>query len=120
MDDRPLDSSYYPDPETFDAHRYLKLRSQPGHENLHQFVALSTDNMLFGHGQHACPGRFFASNQIKILLCFLLLKYDWRFAPGYEVPKDTEVEQQVNTPMHLEVQARRMEGEIDLLEPKEV
>ena len=119
-DDQTSDSSIYPSPEIFDAHRYLKLRSLPGHENQHQFVTLSTDNMVFGHGNHACPGRFFASNEIKILLCFLLVKYDWRFEPGYQRPEDLEFERAVTMPMGLEVQARRRVEEIDLLEPKEV
>ena len=81
-DDQHSDAAVYPSPEVFDPHRYLQMRGRPGHENSHQFVALSTENMLFGHGQHACPGRFFASNEMKILLCFLLVRYEWRFAPG--------------------------------------
>lgn len=35
--------------------------------------------MTFGHGRYACPGRFFASNESKIILATLLLKYDIRF-----------------------------------------
>jgi cytochrome P450 len=34
--------------------------------------------MGFGHGRSACPGRFFASNVLKITLCHLLLNYDFR------------------------------------------
>jgi cytochrome P450 len=33
----------------------------------------------FGHGNHACPGRFFASNEIKIVLIELLRNWDFRF-----------------------------------------
>jgi cytochrome P450 len=32
----------------------------------------------FGLGKHACPGRQFAINEIKIALHYLLLKYDIR------------------------------------------
>lgn len=28
------------------------------------------------HGKHACPGRFFASNEIKILLILVLMNYN--------------------------------------------
>lgn len=32
--------------------------------------------MGFSHGQHACPGRFFASAQLKIALACIALRYD--------------------------------------------
>jgi cytochrome P450 len=32
----------------------------------------------FGHGIHACPGRFFASNEIKVVLIELLQNWDIR------------------------------------------
>lgn len=35
-----------------------------------------------GIGRHACPGRLFAVCHIKISLCHMLLKYDWRFVLG--------------------------------------
>ena len=35
--------------------------------------------MTFGHGKFACPGRFFASNESKIILALLLLRYEVRF-----------------------------------------
>ena len=38
--------------------------------------------MGFGYGEHACPGRFFASNEMKVALSFLLLNYDWKAGSG--------------------------------------
>lgn len=73
-DDRAHDASIWPGPLTFDAARFLRLREQPGEENRHQFVTTTATLLGFGHGQHACPGRFFASNEMKVLLCFLLLQ----------------------------------------------
>ncbi|KAJ6276808.1 cytochrome P450 [Bipolaris maydis] len=46
------------------------------------FVSTSPEHLGFGHRTHACPSRFFAANEIKIALCFLLLQYDWELAPG--------------------------------------
>lgn len=71
---RHWDAEYYPKPDKFDGARFLKLRAQPGKENSSQFVSTSPDHLGFGHGQHACPGRFFASNEIKIMMCHILLK----------------------------------------------
>jgi len=44
--------------------------------------ACSADNLNFGHGIHACPGRFFASNEIKTVLVHLLLNYDIKMMDG--------------------------------------
>ncbi|KAJ8124096.1 hypothetical protein ONZ43_g101 [Nemania bipapillata] len=71
-----LDASLYENPERFDGYRFLRMRNDPGKENSAQFVATSVDSLGFGHGLHACPGRFFAANEVKVTLCHLILKYD--------------------------------------------
>lgn len=118
-DTGPRDPSIYPSPETFDMYRYYKWRQQPGEENKHQFVTTSPDNMGFGHGEHACPGRFFASNEIKILFCFLLIRYDFRYVPGEKMPALIPFEVLLNVDGNARVQVRRREAEeIDLVSPK--
>ncbi|KAH8712206.1 cytochrome P450 monooxygenase [Phaeosphaeriaceae sp. PMI808] len=77
-----VSSEIYDNPDQWIGDRFLKLRSQPGKENSSQLVSTSINHLGFGHGQHACPGRFFASNELKIALCHLLMKYDWKIAPG--------------------------------------
>ncbi|KAJ5605308.1 hypothetical protein N7510_010462 [Penicillium lagena] len=78
------DSKYYPDPQKYDGYRFLKMREDPVKGNLAQFVSTSPTHLGFGHGQHACPGRFFASNEVKIIMCHILLKYDWRLVGDQE------------------------------------
>jgi cytochrome P450 len=39
-------------------------------------------------GKHACPGRFFAGNEIKTMFVHLLTKYDMRTEIEGERPKD--------------------------------
>ena len=34
--------------------------------------------MNFGHGRHACPGRFFAALEMKLLLVYVVMNYDVR------------------------------------------
>lgn len=67
------------DADRFDGRRFLRLREQPGQENRWQFVTTSPEMFGFGHGMHACPGRFFASNEVKIAIAHLILKFDWKF-----------------------------------------
>lgn len=84
--ERMRDPDIYPDPETFEPYRFLKLREIPGHETSAQLVSPSPEHMGFGYGNHACPGRFFAVNEVKIALCHILLKYDFQLAPGSSRP----------------------------------
>ncbi|KAF4313969.1 Cytochrome P450 [Botryosphaeria dothidea] len=72
-------SRWGPDAEQFVGDRFFKLRQQPGSGSRWQFISASADHMGFGYGKQACPGRFFASNQIKIAIIHLLLNFDWRF-----------------------------------------
>ncbi|KAG4437762.1 hypothetical protein IFR05_006747 [Cadophora sp. M221] len=74
----------------FDGLRYYNLRKIPGNENKHQFVATSPDSLNFGHGNHACPGRFFASNEIKVVLIELLQNWEFRFKGDLEAKGGVE------------------------------
>ncbi|KAF3007238.1 hypothetical protein E8E14_009058 [Neopestalotiopsis sp. 37M] len=78
------DSAYYQDPEKFDAYRFLRMRENPAEQSSAHLVSTSEKHLGFGHGSHACPGRFFAANEIKIALCHLLLKYDWKLPDNHE------------------------------------
>ncbi|KAL9047291.1 MAG: hypothetical protein Q9214_000091, partial [Letrouitia sp. 1 TL-2023] len=70
----------YESPESFDGFRFHRKRvTLGGSAQSHQFVTTGLESMTFGHGRFACPGRFFASNESKIILALLLLKYDIRF-----------------------------------------
>ena len=73
------DPEIYPNPEKFDGYRFFRLRQEAGNEHRFQFAAPTPEHFAFGYGKHACPGRFFASNQVKVMLMHLILKCDWRF-----------------------------------------
>ena len=75
---RRHDPSIFPEPYSFNGRRYLEMRQMTGSENRWQFVTTSPEHLIFGHGKHACPGRFFASNEIKVALTHLLMMYDWK------------------------------------------
>ena len=79
---RHWDASVYENPDIFDPCRFLRMRQQPGKENTSQFVTVTPEHMGFGYGMRACPGRFFASEEIKIALCHMLMKYDFKPVPG--------------------------------------
>ncbi|PSN71499.1 cytochrome P450 [Corynespora cassiicola Philippines] len=85
--DRMRDSSIYKQPGQWVGDRFYQMRLTTGGETKGQLVTTSTDHTGFGHGLHACPGRFFAANESKVALCVLLMNYDWKIV-GDSRPKD--------------------------------
>ena len=81
-----LSPQLYPSPDEFDAFRFSRMREQPGREMKFQHTSTGSDNINFGHGIWACPGRFFASAQIKVVAAHLIRRFDIRLVPGQEKP----------------------------------
>ena len=108
------DSKVHDRPSEWDGRRFLRMRETvPGKDKLAQLVSTSQEHLAFGHGQHACPGRFFAANEIKIALIHTLLKYDWRLLPG-EKPQPRFFGFSSNADPFLKVEIRRRES-LDIL-----
>jgi cytochrome P450 len=61
LTDGMRDPKIYKNPNDFDAWRFVKLAKETNDNNHWQFVTTSQDHYGFGHGVHACPGRFFAA-----------------------------------------------------------
>ncbi|KAH8668751.1 cytochrome P450 [Xylariales sp. PMI_506] len=67
------DNDIYSDALKYDAFRFVGS-SQDGKPQA--LVSTSDKFMGFSHGSHACPGRFFASHQLKIALAHIALRYE--------------------------------------------
>lgn len=79
------------DPDTFDAFRCSRVRedpSKPENAQRYQLATTKATSLPFGHGKHACPGRFFASSEDKLIMCHLLLMYDFRYPEGQGRPQN--------------------------------
>lgn len=92
------------DPFTFDGLRYYKMRNKLMKTGLstkevagkHQFASVSSNSLHFGFGRHACPGRFFASNEVKSILVKILVNFDIKTEGNVRHPNMTW-EQQVSS-----------------------
>lgn len=77
------DPDIYANPDQFDGFRfYDKRMSSKTDANRHQFATTGPESLAFGQGKTACPGRFFAAAQIKVVLANILLNYDISFPHG--------------------------------------
>ena len=79
-------------PGTFDGFRYIKKSLEPGaRASRIQYSSTDSDHIHFGHGRYACPGRFVASLEIKMVLARILLDYDIKFPDGQGRPGNMTV-----------------------------
>lgn len=108
------DPKIFPDPYKFDATRFLRLREQPGAENVWQLTTTRPEQIAFGHGKHACPGRFLAANEIKIAMCHMLLKYDWELSDPDKAPKAISHGIMLDSDPTVKVRVRSREPEVAL------
>jgi cytochrome P450 len=84
------DAKKHPSPEEFRPFRFVDLRQDvntgerlPDHveRSRMSFAATSNDYLAFGNGRQACPGRFFAAAELKLMLAYILLHYDFEMLP---------------------------------------
>ena len=81
-----------------------------GKENLHRFATASAESLTWGYGDHACPGRFFADYELKVLLVELLRKWDIRVKDPKKTNSETLRKMRelvVVVPRDAEVELRR-------------
>ncbi|KAM0229861.1 hypothetical protein ACHAP5_011531 [Fusarium lateritium] len=115
IDNRRLeDPKIYENPTSYNPYRFFNMRSEDGKDHAAQLVSTSSNHLGFGHGQHSCPGRFFAANEIKVALCHILVKYDWKLAPDTDTKPDTRGMIAKSSPVTKILIRLRPSPEIDL------
>ncbi|KAK1834891.1 cytochrome P450 [Podospora conica] len=87
------DGDVYPDPHEFKPFRFAEQRSDESVEYIKRaaksFATTSNDYLAFGHGRGACPGRFFAANELKLMLAHMVLSYDLEIKGPGGRPRNT-------------------------------
>jgi cytochrome P450 len=87
-----LTESQFPEPLKFDGFRYDRMRQQEDSESqsaiakTSHFTSTGVYSLVFGHGRFACPGRFFAGLESKIMLINILENYELRLPEGTSRP----------------------------------
>jgi cytochrome P450 len=79
------DENVYPGANEFRPFRFAEERSDQNIDYVKRatkaFATTSPDYLAFGHGRNACPGRFFAASELKLLVAHLVLNYDIKLMP---------------------------------------
>ncbi|KAI1119860.1 cytochrome P450 [Nemania abortiva] len=109
------DPSITPNPELFDPMRsYLKRHSSPDQINKHIAGQTSPDNLSFGYGKAACPGRQFAVHEIKMLIARLITEYDFKFPDSQNSrPKTIDADEFTFTDPKAKLMMRLRQGDDD-------
>ena len=111
------DEALYPEADTYRPFRFAdkrrRSRGEDGQEveyvkRARQAAATTDAGFLpFGHGKHACPGRFFAVAQLKLILGYLVMNYDVEMLK--ERPADIYVGVAKLPPLGGKIRVRRRE-----------
>ncbi|KAK4613477.1 Cytochrome P450 monooxygenase gloP [Fulvia fulva] len=78
------DPAYYDQPDDYDALRFARVRESFDEEEKvldkkqQATVSIGENFMSFRAGRHACPGRFFAAQEMKLMLAYIVNNYDVR------------------------------------------
>lgn len=88
--------------ETKDMSKVLEQKNQ-------NLISTGTDFLSFGHGRHACPGRFFASQEMKLAIAHIVMNYDIEVVGG-ERPKNISVAGSVFPSEDAEIRVRLRSG----------
>ena len=76
------DPANYPEPNIFRPYRWHK--PDPDHKPApeEEFTGVEPGNVAWCSGRLMCPGRWYASAMIKLIIAELLIKYDVTFPEG--------------------------------------
>ncbi|KAF9246259.1 cytochrome P450 [Melanogaster broomeanus] len=85
-----LDNELYENAHLFDPFRFANMRDEDGGFK-HQLVSTNPQYLAFGHGRHACPGRFYAASVLKTMLAHIVVSYDIKLEDGVTRPKSLRV-----------------------------
>jgi cytochrome P450 len=93
MDAIHLDETFYPDPNRYYAFRFCTKSQIQGTKTAAKYEKLVGEGesvsskqrssatlndafLSFGFGKHACPGRFFAVHEMKMILAYIVMNYE--------------------------------------------
>ncbi|KAG8169721.1 hypothetical protein KVR01_000466 [Diaporthe batatas] len=110
------DPSHTEDPRAFDGLRQYRLSTKEedlgiqGNSKRVTFSTPTPTRLNFGYGRAACPGRYFAELELKMVFVKLLCEYEFKFLPGAERPANLMLHEFLFTWPWTKMLVRRRQG----------
>ncbi|KAK1223670.1 hypothetical protein PQX77_013461 [Marasmius sp. AFHP31] len=87
------DANVYPEPDEFKPFRFatpttISEEQEALNEWPNRMTSTTESFVAFGGGRHLCPGRFFASTEMKVFMAYLILNYDLKMPRDGVRPRD--------------------------------
>ncbi|KAF9235150.1 cytochrome P450 [Melanogaster broomeanus] len=101
-----LDNELYKNTNVFDPFRFSHTRDEEGEGVKCQFASTDPEYLAFGHGKHACPGRFFAATYLKTMLAHIVMSYDIQLEDSTR-PRSSGVDIAIMADPHAKVMFRK-------------
>ncbi|RGP76465.1 ent-kaurene oxidase [Fusarium sporotrichioides] len=107
------DDELYEDGLKYDPFRFSRVREEAASRGDKAppvtFVTTSPEFLTFGHGKHACPGRFLIDFEMKMILAYIVKNYDIKFPDEYEGkrPSNVWIAEANNPPSGVHIMVKR-------------
>lgn len=113
------DEENFEDPYKFDPLRFSRMRANNASSDDHNskkdkganlsFISTSPHYLPFGHGRHACPGRFTIDFELKMMIAYLLTNYELEFPKEHngERPRCDWVTEAIMPPVKGKLRIKR-------------
>ncbi|KAK5997949.1 Cytochrome P450 monooxygenase ATR4 [Cladobotryum mycophilum] len=103
-----MNPDVFDNPREFDPMRsYRKRMSSPDQREQHKAGMTHPNNLAFGYGNQACPGRQFAVAQMKLIMCRLLYEFEIKFPGGKTRPETQFVNENCFTDQNMALMMRK-------------
>ncbi|TDZ14040.1 Cytochrome P450 monooygenase 1 [Colletotrichum spinosum] len=94
--DQMWSANLYENPDVWNPHRFLRTSrtgaaAAAADSKDASLTSSSPEHLAWGYGKHACAGRFFVAQEVKVALSHLLLHYEWKLAPSSGKTKPLEI-----------------------------
>ncbi|KAK7961237.1 cytochrome P450 [Apiospora saccharicola] len=107
---RHLDEEVYPNATHYDAFRFSRERSDEDKTaRVKAAVNASPNHLAWGIGKSQCPGRFFAVDELKLIMAHVLIYYEVEHIPVR--PKNIFISSQSIPPLTASLRFRRRSTE---------
>ncbi|KAM4065657.1 cytochrome p450 [Hirsutella rhossiliensis] len=100
------DECNYESPNEYRPFRFCSTEEKTGKPKASTPIPATSEKFLaFGHGRHSCPGRWFASYAMKVMIGYILVNYE--IEPLDNRPSNSIVGQTIVPPLEVKIRVRR-------------